>query len=257
MKRRSRLMIVAVIISMLVACDKPVDNKAPTVSFTSPANNSSFMQGETITFSVEVDDPEEDMKEVRFYVDNIGLISDQSWPYSYELETGSYDVGEYDIKAEAIDSDGGKGESQIAITIYILEAPTDLSATSISDSEIQLTWTDNTDYETGFKIERDDGDGFVEIGTVASDITEYADIGLTFGQNYIYQVAAYTSAYTSSWTTITAATEFPAPTNLSAISISDSEVQLNWTDNTGYEIGFKIERDNGVNLLSLGQFQQM
>jgi uncharacterized protein len=131
-------------------------------------------------------------------------------------------------------------------------APTNLSAISVSDSELHFTWTDNTGYEVGFKIERDDGSGFTEIGTVSSDVTEYTDTGLTLGQSYDYRVAAYSSVNTSSWVTITAATEFPAPTNLSAISVSDSELHFTWTDNTGYEVGFKIERDDGVGFTEIG-----
>jgi uncharacterized protein (TIGR02145 family) len=131
-------------------------------------------------------------------------------------------------------------------------APSDLSATAISDSEVQLAWVDNTSYETGFKIERDDGSGFTEIGTVSSDVTEYTDSGLTVDQTYSYRVAAYTSGNTSSWETITATTEFPAPTNLSATAISDSEIELTWTDNTGYELGFRIERNGGSGFVELG-----
>ena len=131
-------------------------------------------------------------------------------------------------------------------------APSDLSATAISDSEVQLAWVDNTSYETGFKIERDDGSGFTEIATVLSDVTEYTDTALTFDQTYSYRVAAYTTGNTSSWATIIAATEFPAPTNLSATAISDSEIELTWTDNTGYELGFKIERDAGSGFTEIG-----
>ncbi len=131
-------------------------------------------------------------------------------------------------------------------------APTNLSASSVSDSEILLTWTDNTGYEAGFKIERDAGSGFTEVGTVLSDVTNYTNTGLTLGASYSYRVAAYTLANTSSWATITAATEFPAPSNLSATAISDSEIELTWTDNTGYETGFLIERDNGSGFTELG-----
>ena len=99
-----------------MACDKPSDNKAPTISFSAPANNSSFMPGEIITFSVEVDDPEEDIKEVRFYADDIELGSDQDEPYSFDWETDSIEFGEYTIKAEAVDNDGAVGDAEIAIT---------------------------------------------------------------------------------------------------------------------------------------------
>jgi len=130
--------------------------------------------------------------------------------------------------------------------------PTNLSANSVNDSELLLTWTDNTAYEMGFKIERDAGSGFIEIGTATADVTEYTDTGLTFGQNYDYRVAAYTSINTSSWTTITAATEFPTPTNLTALATSDTEIELTWTDNCTFETGYRIERGAGSGFVEVG-----
>ncbi len=136
--------------------------------------------------------------------------------------------------------------------LYVIKAPTDLTAGAISDSDIRLSWTDHENHEIGFIIERDSWSGFVEIGTVAENITEYTDTGLTFGQGYSYRIAAYTTQNTSSWATITAATEFPAPSDLAAQSISDSEIRLTWTDNTGYETGYKIERDSGSGFTEVG-----
>ncbi|MBC8192252.1 MAG: fibronectin type III domain-containing protein, partial [FCB group bacterium] len=134
---------------------------------------------------------------------------------------------------------------------YEISPPTNLVAQAISDESIHLTWQDNESHELGFKIERDAGSGFVEIGMVGPNVTEYTDTGLTYGQSYGYRVAAYTSVNTSNWAIITAATEFPAPTNLSASSLTDSELRLTWTDNTGYEDGFKIERDEGSGFVQL------
>jgi uncharacterized protein (TIGR02145 family) len=150
-----------------------------------------------------------------------------------------------------------KVESNLSAHSNTLEKATsftplsNVSASAISDSEIQLTWTDNIDYEIGFKIERDSGAGFIDIDTVSSDVTEYTDSGLTFGQSYDYRVAAYTSVNNSSWATITASTEFPAPSHLTASGVSDSEIQLTWTDNIDYEIGFKIERDSGAGFIDI------
>jgi len=131
-------------------------------------------------------------------------------------------------------------------------APSDLTVSGVSDSEIRLTWIDNNGYETGFKIERDDGSGFTEIGMVSANVTEYTDSGLTFGETYDYRVAAFTSVNTSSWATIIASTEFPAPSDLTVSGVSDSEIRLTWIDNNGYETGFKIERDDGSGFTEIG-----
>ena len=199
------------------------------------------------------------------YEDGFRIERDDGVGYS-EVGTVSADVTEYrdigltygqsyNYRVAAYTSVNTSSWATITATTGF-PAPSDLTASSLSDSEIQLTWTDNTGYESGFKIERNDGSGFTEIGTVLADVTEYTDTGLTFAQSYTYRVAAYTSANTSSWATITAATEFPAPSDLTARSVSDSEIQLTWTDNTDYETGFKIERDDGSGFSDVGSISE-
>ena len=96
--------IVFIALSLLVACGEPeLENQAPTISFIAPSDNGAYTQGEVITFSVEVGDPEEDIKEVRFYSNDVGIGSDQNWPYSFEWETSNVNEGIYTIRAEAID----------------------------------------------------------------------------------------------------------------------------------------------------------
>jgi hypothetical protein len=75
-------------------------------------------------------------------------------------------------------------------------APTGLTGTAISGSEIDLGWTDNssadTGYpETGFAIERsDDGGDFTAVATVDADVTSYTDRApLTSGERR-YRVKA-------------------------------------------------------------------
>jgi uncharacterized protein (TIGR02145 family) len=80
---------------------------------------------------------------------------------------------------------------------YELSPPSDLTAESLSDSSIILRWHDNEKNELGFTIERESGDGFVEIMTVPADVTEYIDSGLMYGHNYTYRVAVFMSRDTS------------------------------------------------------------
>ena len=78
-------------------------------------------------------------------------------------------------------------------------APSDFSARGVSTSQIDLTWTDNSGYEAGFKIERKTGTGgtYSEIATVDSGVTSYSDTGLSEGSLHIYRVRAYHSGGTS------------------------------------------------------------
>jgi galactose oxidase-like protein/fibronectin type III domain protein/Kelch motif protein len=126
-------------------------------------------------------------------------------------------------------------------------APTNLTATAASSSQINLSWTDNSNNETGFKIERSsNGTNFTQIATVAANIKAYTDTGLTASTKYYYRVRAYNSAGNSAYSNTASATTLPtppaAPTNLIALAISPSQVDLSWTDNSNNETGFKIER---------------
>ena len=70
-----------------------------------------------------------------------------------------------------------------------------------SSSEVSLTWTDNSNNETSFKIERsaDAGLTFAEVATVGENVTAYTDVGLTPLSTYVYRVRASNSAGDSTY----------------------------------------------------------
>ncbi len=86
--------------------------------------------------------------------------------------------------------------SNEATVITPLQTPTNLIATAISPSQINLSWTDNSQAEDGYKIERKvlgtSGD-FVQIAFVGPNVTSYSDIGLTQFTTYSYRVRAFNS----------------------------------------------------------------
>jgi hypothetical protein len=72
-------------------------------------------------------------------------------------------------------------------------APTALSATAVSSTQINLTWTDNSGFnEDGFKIERSqNANSWTQIGTVGPGVTTFASTGLSANKTYSYRVRAY------------------------------------------------------------------
>ena len=73
-------------------------------------------------------------------------------------------------------------------------SPTNLTAVADTFS-VELNWTDNSDNETGFVLERKDGDSlsvnpYIRIDTVITNITSIADTGLTPNTIYTYSVFA-------------------------------------------------------------------
>jgi subtilisin family serine protease len=75
------------------------------------------------------------------------------------------------------------------------DAPTGLTADAAASSVIDLGWTDNSNNETGFRIERKTGvDGtYSLIATLGQDATAYSDTGLAGLTDYFYRVYAYNS----------------------------------------------------------------
>jgi hypothetical protein len=85
-------------------------------------------------------------------------------------------------------------------------APTTLSASAISSSQINLTWTDNASDESGFYIERFNGTAFVQIATVGADATSFSNTGLNASTLYQYRVRAFNSYGNSAYSNIASAT---------------------------------------------------
>ena len=124
-------------------------------------------------------------------------------------------------------------------------APSDLGVTSATVSSIAISWSDNSDNEDNFSIERKTGAAgtFSEIQKVNPNVTTYTDNFLSEGTSYFYRVRALRSGGDSAYSNEVNGTTLPAaPSNLTASSSSASGVNLSWTDNSAGEVGFKILR---------------
>ena len=171
------------------------------------------------SFTVEYDLGEiYDLSQVRLLGDDVGNW--QSDTYSVGVRTtqsGSYTpivtnadandagTGWYPVSVNAqaqfveltVVGDPGKGVQALEFEVYgtvggsdvtAPTVPTGLSATPVSSSQIDLSWTASTDNVgvTGYKIYRDG----VELPQNPTNTT-YQDVGLTPLTNYSYTVAAY------------------------------------------------------------------
>jgi hypothetical protein len=72
-------------------------------------------------------------------------------------------------------------------------APSGLTATPVPPTQINLSWIDNSNNETGFRIERSTNGGatWPWNTTVGPNVTSYPNSGLTCDQTYHYRVFAY------------------------------------------------------------------
>jgi hypothetical protein len=87
-------------------------------------------------------------------------------------------------------------------------APTNLVATVVSRSQINLAWTDNAINEDGFRVERCRGatcTGFAVIATLGPDLTTLANTGLASNTTYRYRVVAFNASGPSAYSNIVTA----------------------------------------------------
>lgn len=133
-------------------------------------------------------------------------------------------------------------------------APSNLTATALSTSEIRLNWEYGPTYEQGFKVERRTESGsFAEIATAPPLSDSHTDTERASGTTYFYRIRAFNqhgdSAYSneaSAKTQGTAGTGPQGPSGLGSGTVSASQVTITWTDNSGNETGFRIERKTGT-----------
>jgi phosphodiesterase/alkaline phosphatase D-like protein len=98
----------------------------------------------------------------------------------------------YRVRAYAGTTKSAYSNTASAITLSTVVAPSNLQTTSISTSQISLTWSDNSSDETGFKIQRStDGVTFKDVKTVTANTKSWTNSGLVTGTTYYYRVRAY------------------------------------------------------------------
>lgn len=229
-------------------------------------------------------------------VDNLMIYEDaglppisalQSWHTSYDksnfsmiafgvnsistsfLSSASNYVGYIDLTNDVLDNPYDSVPSYFGTLVADLDtgsagptapqAPTGLTANSISTSQINLSWTAPSNNGgsaiTGYKIDRSTNAGSTWstlVANTASSSTTYSNTGLAAATSYTYRVSAINSVGTSavsntaSAITGTIITVPQAPTGLVASAISSSQINLSWSapsNNGGSAItGYKIEQ---------------
>jgi hypothetical protein len=85
-----------------------------------------------------------------------------------------------------------------------LAAPADLTINDKTAGQLTLNWTDNSDNEDGFVVERSLSmdSGFASVGTVAAGITTYTDTTVEGATTYYYRVAATRGAEVSMYSNV-------------------------------------------------------
>jgi hypothetical protein len=219
----------------------------------------------TLTWTDNSSSPQEDLFIIQRQVDggswnnNYATVTQNTTIFTETLSTD----GTYRYRVAAYMADNGQGSPCTSLPSNIVTAvgntappatPSGLDSTLVSDDDIQLTWTDNSDNEQVFVLERSvDGGGFTVLDdAIAQNATAYLDEDVAVPHMYQYRLLARNSygdsGYTIS-TTIEVSLLVPAaPTDLQCSLSGGNDIQLTWTDNSNNEQVFVLERstDGGV-----------
>jgi titin len=152
----------------------------------------------------------------------------------------------YEYQVAAVNA-GGSSYSNIATVDWTGSAPaapSNLAASVLSATQVQLDWTDNAINETGYIVERsDNGGAFTLLTTLSADAVTFTDSAVSGGNSYIYRVAATSTAGNSGYSNEASVSIIlpPAPLNLTASSISRTGFTLNWEYPFPQPDGFEIQ----------------
>ena len=165
--------------------------------------------------------------------DDSGLAASSAYSYRLRVET-SVGLSPYSSEVTATTS-----------AAPLPAAPT-LQATTVSSSQIQLSWNSAATGILRFHLERRSGTGsYAEINQPAPSATAFDDTSLTAATTYFYRIRVETgaglSAYSGEATATTTQALPAAPSNLRATPTSTTQVSLTWTNNAPSATAIRIE----------------
>ena len=127
-------------------------------------------------------------------------------------ETHQYGVaGSYTITVQATDNDGGVTVETRSLVVSTSPpaTPTGFRVQSVAAKRVTLIWTDASNNEDGFAIERCSAkracNNFVEVARVGSNVTTYVDNSVSAATQYFYRMRAFNTGGSSNYTGVVSA----------------------------------------------------
>jgi hypothetical protein len=199
--------------------DSAYSNAASATTLSSPAAPSNLTVGTITTSSIAISWTDNSNNETAFYIyrsidgTNFSYLSSVASNTVNFTNSGLSGGVTYYYKVLAHNAIGDSAFSSVASATTILLspiAPSNLASMFISSSTglILLTWTDNSNNETGFEVERsvNDESNYVLLYTTGTNTTYYTDYAITSGNTYYYRVRAKNLAGFSAYTNTTSST---------------------------------------------------
>jgi len=165
----------------------------------------------------------------------------------------------YTYRVRAYNSGGYSGYSGLASATTLPDppaTPASVSATTVSSTAIDVTWSSVNGTVSEYRLERRTGAGaFALHATLSSTTTSYDDDGLTPATSYGYRVQACNAGGCSAFTGEATATTHPLPPGvpgtLTLSTISATRIDLAWGASSGTVTGYEVERRTGSGAYAL------
>jgi len=234
--------------------------QGPTLSINQPSNGASIA-GSTVKVGYVVGGDLTGVDHVHFQLDAGPIVMDLSLDGSYQLTgvaPGSHVLNGFLVRADhskILGTDAVPVSFSTTADTQPPSAPANVSASAVSSSQIDLTWTTSTDDASvvGYRIERCQGascTAFAEIGIATT--TSYSDTSLAASTSYSYRVRAADAAGNLSDYSPTATATTQASVNL-PISYAQGAYAVPQTPQSVVNVSFPGAQTAGdLNVVAIG-----
>jgi len=162
-------------------------------------------------------------------------------------DTTALDGTQYQYKVIAQGAGGNSADSNVVAGLTYPAAVSTLTVHAVSTSEIDLSWTGVTGATTYKILRSTDGSMYTQVDSISGPAASYQDSdlggGLTEGTRYYYEVVANNATGDSTDGNAQFTSTFAAaPSGLMLTVISNTEVDLAWTNNSSHQASVGIEK---------------
>jgi fibronectin type 3 domain-containing protein len=177
------------------------------------------------------------------------------WPFTTVASVGANTTTFHDATVSAnktytyrvwVTREGARaGASNEARAITASEpplAPSGVNAIPYGSTAVQVSWTDNSANESGFRAERSDNGGATWVTAASTPYPGFYDAGRTSDQQVCYRAIAFNTVGDSPPSSIDCTAPPAAPSGLVATTAPGLAIDLTWTDNSSVEDGYDVQR---------------
>ena len=162
--------------------------------------------------------------------------------------------GSYELELDTANAAGAISPSTTTFTLPVPDPLPPNPATNLAaafgsaTTEVDLTWTDNSSDETGFRVGVRAEDGAWTFADVAAGTTSHTATGLTPNTLYDFRILAVSAAgsFESDLVSFDLHPAPRAPSELRARVTGSTSAVLDWLDNASNETSFRVESRQGA-----------